>query len=104
VEEVRPLCSACNSDFLSVIVFGEYSEFRYLKSQRKSSNCTQDRTNLGNARVAGLQKDLKMSDKEYSIALTVTYVPYIGVVLPSNLLLKVGGIYTRSGRDTKTEY
>jgi len=30
-----------------------------------------------------------MSNKEYSIALTVTYVPYIVAELPSNLMLKV---------------
>jgi len=50
-----------------------------------------DRTNFGNARVAGLQKDLKMTNKQYSIALTVTYVPYIFAELPSNLLLKAVG-------------
>ncbi|ESK84554.1 mfs transporter [Moniliophthora roreri MCA 2997] len=50
-----------------------------------------DRTNVANARVAGLQKDLKMSNKEYSIALTVTYVPYIVAELPSNLMLKAVG-------------
>ncbi|KAF9445153.1 MFS general substrate transporter [Macrolepiota fuliginosa MF-IS2] len=50
-----------------------------------------DRTNLGNARVAGLQTDLKMTNNQYSIALTVTYVPYIVAELPSNLLLKVVG-------------
>ncbi|RDB17458.1 hypothetical protein Hypma_001625 [Hypsizygus marmoreus] len=50
-----------------------------------------DRTNLGNARVAGLQKDLNMTNKQYSIALTVTYVPYIVAELPSNLLLKIVG-------------
>ncbi|KIY50207.1 MFS general substrate transporter [Fistulina hepatica ATCC 64428] len=48
-----------------------------------------DRTNLGNARIAGLQTDLKMTDYQYSVALTVTYVPYIVAELPSNLLLKV---------------
>ena len=48
-----------------------------------------DRSNISNARVAGLQKDLKMTNKQYSIALTVTYVPYIVAELPSNLLLKV---------------
>ncbi|KAF9459860.1 major facilitator superfamily domain-containing protein [Collybia nuda] len=48
-----------------------------------------DRSNIGNARVAGLQKDLNMTNREYSIALTVTYVPYIVAELPSNLLLKV---------------
>lgn len=30
-----------------------------------------------------------MTNKQYSIALTVTYVPYIVAELPSNLLLKV---------------
>ncbi|CAA7268901.1 unnamed protein product [Cyclocybe aegerita] len=50
-----------------------------------------DRSNIGNARVAGLQKDLKMTNKEYSIALTVTYVPYIAAELPSNLLLRIVG-------------
>ncbi|KAF5355607.1 hypothetical protein D9757_012906 [Collybiopsis confluens] len=50
-----------------------------------------DRTNIGNARVAGLQKDLKMTNHEYSIALTVTYVPYIFAELPSNLVLKAVG-------------
>ncbi len=41
------------------------------------------------ARIAGLQHDLKMTNKQYSIALTVTYVPYIAAELPSNLLLRV---------------
>ncbi|KAF8960454.1 major facilitator superfamily domain-containing protein [Flammula alnicola] len=50
-----------------------------------------DRSNVSNARVAGLQKDLKMTNFQYSIALTVTYVPYIAAELPSNLLLKIVG-------------
>ncbi|KAJ3910154.1 major facilitator superfamily domain-containing protein [Lentinula edodes] len=50
-----------------------------------------DRTNVGNARVAGLQTGLKMTNKQYSIALTVTYVPYIVAELPSNLMLKAVG-------------
>ncbi|THU98827.1 MFS general substrate transporter [Dendrothele bispora CBS 962.96] len=50
-----------------------------------------DRTNVANARVAGLQTQLGMSNKEYSIALTVTYVPYIAAELPSNLMLKALG-------------
>ncbi|KAK0215156.1 major facilitator superfamily domain-containing protein [Armillaria fumosa] len=48
-----------------------------------------DRTNIGNARIAGLQRDLQMTNKQYSIALTVTYVPYILAELPSNLLLRL---------------
>ncbi|OBT54896.1 hypothetical protein VE04_04891 [Pseudogymnoascus sp. 24MN13] len=47
-----------------------------------------DRANIGNARVAGLQKDLGISDTQYQIAITVTYVPYIAAELPSNLILK----------------
>ncbi|CAA7259243.1 unnamed protein product [Cyclocybe aegerita] len=50
-----------------------------------------DRTNLGNARVAGIQQDLRMNNKQYSIALTVTFVPYIVSEIPSNLLLKIVG-------------
>ncbi|KIK65255.1 hypothetical protein GYMLUDRAFT_195081 [Collybiopsis luxurians FD-317 M1] len=50
-----------------------------------------DRTNVANARVAGLQTNLKMTNKQYSIALTVTYVPYIVAELPSNLMLKAVG-------------
>ncbi|KAJ7778828.1 major facilitator superfamily domain-containing protein [Mycena maculata] len=50
-----------------------------------------DRTNIGNAKIAGLLTSLKMTPKQYSIALTVTYVPYIAAELPSNLLLKIVG-------------
>ncbi|OJA15235.1 hypothetical protein AZE42_07981 [Rhizopogon vesiculosus] len=47
-----------------------------------------DRSNIANARVAGMQTSLKMSNYQYSIALTMTYVPYIVAEFPSNLLLK----------------
>ncbi|KAL2870537.1 putative MFS transporter [Aspergillus lucknowensis] len=47
-----------------------------------------DRANVGNARVAGLDTDLNLSDYQYKIAITVTYVPYIAAELPSNLILK----------------
>jgi len=47
-----------------------------------------DRANIGNARVAGLQKDLHLTDKQYEIVVTILYVPYIVAELPSNLLLR----------------
>ncbi|KAF9025120.1 major facilitator superfamily domain-containing protein [Rhodocollybia butyracea] len=47
-----------------------------------------DRSNIGNARVAGLQKDLGMTDSQYSICITILYVPYICAELPANLLLR----------------
>ncbi|KIK57790.1 hypothetical protein GYMLUDRAFT_262951 [Collybiopsis luxurians FD-317 M1] len=53
-----------------------------------------DRSNIGNARVAGLQKGLGMTDKQYQICVTILYVPYICAELPSNLLLrKIGPRY-----------
>ncbi|KAI0690801.1 MFS general substrate transporter [Cytidiella melzeri] len=47
-----------------------------------------DKGNIGNARIAGLQHELGMSDYQYTIALTVTFIPYILVELPSNLWLR----------------
>ncbi|TDL17656.1 MFS general substrate transporter [Rickenella mellea] len=47
-----------------------------------------DRANIGNARVAGLQTELKLTDTQYQIAVTTTFVPYILAELPSNLLLR----------------
>jgi len=47
-----------------------------------------DRTNIGNARVAGLQKDLHLTDKQYQICNTIIIVPYIVAELPSNLLFR----------------
>lgn len=50
-----------------------------------------DRTNIGNARLAGLQQDLNLNGHNYRVALSVTYVPYILAEIPSNLILKKVG-------------
>ncbi|OCH90976.1 MFS general substrate transporter [Obba rivulosa] len=47
-----------------------------------------DRTNIGNANIAGLPQDLHLHGKQFNIALAVFYVPYILVELPSNWVLK----------------
>ncbi|KAH9029060.1 MFS general substrate transporter [Lactarius pseudohatsudake] len=47
-----------------------------------------DRSNIGNARVAGLTRSLHMSAKEFSTALTITFVPYFLMELPMNLVMK----------------
>lgn len=47
-----------------------------------------DRANIGNARVAGLQKGLGLTDHQYQVCVTVLYAPYIAAELPSNLLLR----------------
>lgn len=78
--------------FLSFLVGSSYFHpLVQLLILKRRLRHTQDRANIGNARVAGLQKDLKMSNTQYSVALTVTFLPYIVTELPSNLLLKIVG-------------
>lgn len=47
-----------------------------------------DRINIGNAKIQGLDEDLKMTGNEYNVALFVFFIPYILFEVPSNLLLK----------------
>ncbi|KAI1789554.1 MFS general substrate transporter [Ganoderma leucocontextum] len=47
-----------------------------------------DRTNIGNARIAGLEQDTHLKGKEFNTALAIFYVSYILVELPSNWVLK----------------
>ncbi|KAN0064107.1 hypothetical protein ACQY0O_003271 [Thecaphora frezii] len=55
--------------------------------------CFIDRSNIGNARLAGLEKDLGMNPKsyQYNILLTVFYVSYAAFEIPSTILTKVLG-------------
>jgi len=47
-----------------------------------------DRTNIGNANIAGLPADLHLHGTQFNAALAVFYVSYILVELPSNWILK----------------
>ncbi|CUA66797.1 putative transporter C1683,12 [Schizosaccharomyces pombe 972h-] [Rhizoctonia solani] len=47
-----------------------------------------DRTNVGNARVAGLEKDIGLVGYQYNIGLSIFYITYALSEVPSNLLLK----------------
>ncbi|OAQ89908.1 major facilitator superfamily transporter [Purpureocillium lilacinum] len=47
-----------------------------------------DRGNIGNARLAGLEKDLNMKGEQYNIALTIFFVSYIVFEVPANMALK----------------
>jgi len=58
----------------------------YMVSHRLSSrvisgnlvaNRDQDRTNIGNARIAGMADDLELSSNQYSICLVVFFVTYV---------------------------
>ena len=50
-----------------------------------------DRSNIGNARIDGLADDLKLDGDKFNIALTIFYVPYICIDVPSNWFLKYVG-------------
>jgi MFS family permease len=47
-----------------------------------------DRSNIGNAKIDGLTKDLKLTGNKFNVALVVFYVPYIAVDVPSNWVVK----------------
>ncbi|KAJ9106061.1 hypothetical protein QFC20_004123 [Naganishia adeliensis] len=47
-----------------------------------------DRANIGNARLAGLEKDLKLLGFDYNILLSMFYVSYIVFEIPANLFTK----------------
>ncbi|KAI1186641.1 major facilitator superfamily domain-containing protein [Nemania serpens] len=47
-----------------------------------------DRTNVGNARLYGLENDIGITDHQYDVGLAVFYATYIFGEVPSNLILK----------------
>ncbi|KAK0264616.1 hypothetical protein LTR35_017311 [Friedmanniomyces endolithicus] len=47
-----------------------------------------DRTNVGNAKILGLEKSLHINDHQYASGLAIFYAFYIASELPSNLVLK----------------
>ncbi|KAK1446635.1 major facilitator superfamily transporter [Colletotrichum cuscutae] len=53
--------------------------------------CFIDRANIGNARIAGLEKDLGMAGYDYNGTLSVFYISYILFEIPANILCKVMG-------------
>ena len=47
-----------------------------------------DRTNIGNAKIEGLQKDLNMTDNQYNNSLTIFFVSYSVFEPLTQVLLK----------------
>ena len=47
-----------------------------------------DRTNIGNAKIEGLERSLNMVGNQYNIALFVFNIPYVLLDVPSNLALR----------------
>ncbi|KAE8368203.1 major facilitator superfamily domain-containing protein [Aspergillus caelatus] len=46
-----------------------------------------DRTNIGNAKISGMQEDLNLTSDQYSICLVVFFIGYVVLEVPSNLIL-----------------
>ncbi|EXJ86731.1 hypothetical protein A1O3_03685 [Capronia epimyces CBS 606.96] len=53
--------------------------------------CFIDRANIGNAKLAGFEKELHLAGYDYNIVLSVFYVSYIIFELPGNLACKYFG-------------
>ncbi|KAH8923427.1 MFS general substrate transporter [Atractiella rhizophila] len=51
--------------------------------------CFLDRTNIGNARLAGLERDLGLKGYDYNTAISIFFVAYIVFELPSNAVCKI---------------
>lgn len=46
-----------------------------------------DRTNIGNAKIAGMDVDLGLDSNQYSVILVVFFVTYVFFEVPSNMIL-----------------
>ena len=47
-----------------------------------------DRTNIGNARIQGMEDSLHMKGNMYAIALQLFFVPFVLLEVPSNIVMK----------------
>ncbi|KAF2016794.1 MFS general substrate transporter [Aaosphaeria arxii CBS 175.79] len=47
-----------------------------------------DRANIGNAKIEGLVEDLNLTGVQWNIALSIFFVPYVLLEVPSNMILK----------------
>ncbi|RKP37645.1 major facilitator superfamily domain-containing protein [Dimargaris cristalligena] len=50
--------------------------------------CSLDRSNIGNAKLFGLEADLNLSQSDYSWALSIFYIGYVIFEIPSNMMIK----------------
>ena len=53
--------------------------------------CFLDRANIGNARIQGMEKELNLYGYRFNWALSVFYIIYLLVEVPSNIILKKVG-------------
>ena len=75
----------CVSQPRAAAVFGWYTDSRPARPQFL------DRANIGNARIQGMATDLKLEGIKFNMALSIFYIIYLLVEVPSNIILKKVG-------------
>lgn len=53
--------------------------------------CSVDRMNIGNATLAGFERDLHLEGTDYNAVLSIFYIPYILFEMPATVCCKVLG-------------
>lgn len=53
------------------------------------TNTLSQRSNIGNAKIAGMQTDLNLHGSQYNVALTVFFISYALLEVPCNIILKM---------------
>lgn len=54
--------------------------------------CFLDRTNIANARIAGMEKGLHMPKTGFNTALWIFYLPFVLAEIPLNMMLSLPGV------------
>jgi hypothetical protein len=54
--------------------------------------CFLDRTNIANAKIAGLEAGLDMPQKGYNTALWIFYIPFVLAEVPSNMIMSLPSV------------
>jgi len=64
--------------YISILLFADFAP----------RLCFLDRTNVGNAKLVGLEESLKMEGLDYNIAIAIFFPFYVAAEIPSNMILK----------------
>ena len=77
------LTAVQQADVLALVYGERVLSFRWCTT---SNRPLKDRTNIGNAKLAGMGDDLELSSNEYSVALVVFFASYVFFEAPSNMV------------------
>src|SRR4051812_12689796 len=75
------------NDDVSHEVISHFTSGTWIREHFADLNSYLDRINVSNARLAGLQEDLHMSDTVWNTGISTFYIGYLIGQLPGNMLL-----------------